>query len=464
MASQLQDYKAMEQAGVSLFKKSLSQSKNPAFKKVAGLINENGTLQEAVLTAEDNLDTSTLKQNSLFGNLLIFIGEQWIETHSKDIYGDLFKLNGELKTGGVEIVLYPNNSGAYSYPNNYQTSTEAMSVQAFGPSATMANLINITATIEPFYNYMINGQMSLMPFCTLNLTKPLLFASFSSLNAQKAGELMSEWNNQLERTNKIYFYALGNMMLTEFAPKNTYTTTSNNIYDMLSKFLIPLIERFKQLSANFNAGINYVSLMTSPTDDNYFTQLTTLSSTIAKQTWVQSLPQWMTCANSASANQPYLNNRSGDKFTLYMNADTMACFLSLLQTNAIGVQAFNIETSGNLITRIGGIKVSVTGTRVVIPPQAPVGTPVIPGLDNGQVLSFGQIALIDDDYMTWYRCYDDMFETGAMVQSAVDLVRNQKAYFPIIKPWLNGIMINATASLTNTNALNVNILSNSSQK
>lgn len=458
MAINSNDIRNMEEGGGRLVKSTLSQSKSSAIRKAAASIREGASLGEALQFVSDNVLLNP--QNSVVGELFSIIGQQWIETHFKDIYGNIFKEGEPLIAGGISIVLPTNNAVGISTPTNYQTSTQLPGIIAFGNSVSNADNINVESKIEALKNFNLNGQFGFMPFATLNLTIPSTFASFVGLTAIKAGEIISTYNQQLSNSLQIYYNNLGNTLFTLFLPKNQYTTTSTNIYEMLQLLFIPLIERMKQFSSRYNAGINYTSLMGSNVNDsNYFSTLDSLTQEqLRTVTWTTALPQWEYVNNAVNANQPYLNNTPIDKMVIYMNPNTMSAFLTLLETNAIGRNTVAIETNGNLITRIGGVRVVVTGTIVPNSPQTPQGTTIQASLDTTQALANGQVVIINEDYLTYHKFYNKAMSTDDFINAMVTVVRHQIAYLPIVRPWLNGIVLDISSCLTNANALNVNII------
>ena len=456
-----EDIRKTEEGGGRMVKEILSQSKNSAFRKAANSIRQGASIGEALQFVADNtVETPT---NSVVGNLFTIIGQQWVESHFRKIYGNVFKAGEDLIAGGINIVLPVVNGAGISQPTNYQTSTDTTGVIAFGPSVSNTDIINLEATIAPLntsYTYGLGGNSTYNPFATLNMTVPTTFASFSGLTAIKAGEIISTYTAQLTNSLQIYYNNLGNLLFQGFLPINTYATTSTNIYQMLQLILIPMIERFKQVSARFNAGINYMGAMTNPNDTNYFQQLDNINLT-TMGSWTNLLPSWMSVNNSVNANQPYLNNTDPDKLVMYMSPATMSAFLTMLETNAIGKNVVDIETQGNLVTRIAGVRVVVTGTIINNSPQTTQGTTIQATLDSGQALPYGDIVLINEDYLTFHKYYEKQLETDSFVNAMVKVIRYQISYLPIVRPWLNGIVISISSCLNNTNALNVNVVSNS---
>lgn len=458
-----EDIRKTEAAGGKMVKDLLSKSRNQAFRNAAASIRNGASIGEALQFVADN--TVSTPQNSLVGNLFVIIGQQWIEAHFKDIYGNIFKEGEPLIAGGISIVLPTNNAAGISTPSNYQTSTDAIGMIAFGKSVSNADMVNIEAKITPLMNFNSTGQEQYIPFATLNMTVPRTFASFSGLTAIKAGEIISTYTQSLKNSLKIYYNSLGNLLFTQFLPKNTYTTTSTNIYQMLQLIFIPLIERLKQFSARYNAGINYSSFIaeenagTDIDDSNYLSLLDNLNLDNVGS-WTSALPAWEEVNNSVNGTQPYLNNTDADKLVIYMNPATMSAFLTLLETNAIGKNSVDIQTSGNLITRIAGVRVVVTGTLLPNSPQTPQGTTIKASLDKGQALANGQVLLINEDYLTFHRNYEEEWSTDTFVNAMVEIIRYQISYLPILRPWLNGILLDISSCLTNASALNVNILNN----
>lgn len=453
------DIKNIEEGGGKMVKELLSNSKNEAFRRAAASIRNGAGIGEALQFVADN--TIQTPQNSVVGNLFVIIGQQWIEEHFRNIYGNIFKAGEDLVAGGISIVLPANNAIGITTPTNYQESTSTVGEIAFGSSVSNADMINIEAKLAPLMNFDSTGQKKYTPFATLNLTVPRTFASFSGLTAIKAGEIISTYLSQLKNGLEIYYNSLGNMLFTDFQVKNTYVTTSTNIYQMLQLIFIPMVERMKQFSARYNAGINYSSFLGSGLNDsNYFISLDNLDlSTVG--TWTTALPAWEITNNALNANQPYLNNTDPNKLVIYMNPTTMSSFLTTLETNAIGKNVVDIQTSGNLITRIAGVKVVVTGTIVNNSPQTVQGTTIQATLDSGQALPNGKILIINEDYLTFHKAYNEEWTTDSMVSAMVELIRHQVAYLPICRPWLNGIMLDISSCLTNGNALNVNIINKS---
>lgn len=441
-----------------LVKSLLSKSKNSSFRKAAASIREGASIGEALQFVADN--TYETPQNSLVGNLFIVIAQQWIEKHYRSIYGNIFKKGEPLIGGGINIVIPTNNAVGITTPQNYQTSTQLPGIIAFGDSVSNADDINIKAELAPLMNFDSTGQDAYVPFATINITVPNTFASFSSLTPIKAGEIISTYNAKLQNGMQIYYNNLGNMLFTKFLPKNQYTTTSNNIYQMLQQVFIPLIERLKQFSARYNAGINYSALLpTGTTDATFFTNLDALTQEqLRTVTWTTALPAWEVVNNAVNANQPFINNTPPEKLVIYMNPTTMSAFLTLLETNAIGRNTVNIETDGNLVTKIAGVRVVVTGTLVPNSPQTPQGTTIQASLDSGQALPTGKVLIINEDYLTFHQQYDTEWRTDSFVASMVTVVRQQCCYLPIVRPWLNGMLLDISSCLTNSNALNVNIL------
>ena len=132
---------------------------------------------------------------------------------------------------------------------------------------------------------------------------------------------------------------------------------------------------------------------------------------------------------------PYLNVKKPN-LVIYMNPMTASAFLTLLMTSAIGRKdSIDIKTEGNVITSLCGVPVKIVGTTVALPQQASQGNPVVPTLDTGLALATGQVVIVDEDYLTWYKYYDRTFTTSnVMPQAMIDIMRLQLAYIPVLKP------------------------------
>ena len=442
-------------ATINFVADTLSKSTNPALREASKQMRTQSNLQDAMTIAEQ-ASTAVNPNNSLVGNLAVLIGEQWVETQTADIYGNIFKLGGTFDTAGTYITLRPNNIVGQSTPTNYQTSTDALSSIAWGKSVTNGQWLSFKVINTPLYNY--TSTSGTLPFCTFNLTVPDTFASFSSLSPIKANEIISAWRGMVEDENKIYFNSLGNMLFTDFLPKNRWTATSTNLYACLQFLILPVIEGLKQATARFNAGINYTpSLAQGTTDETYIQNLFNITtSTLQGLTPYTSLPSWEIFENSTTTNNvPYLNISKKGDYVIYMNPYTASAFVTLLQTSAIGKDTIDIQARGNVITSIGGIPVEITGTLLQPTQQAAQGTPNTTTFDTGQALGNGQVVIINRDYLTWYKYYDKMYETDTFVNAMVKILRDQKAYVPVIKPWLNGIVLDISTALSSANTLQV---------
>ena len=433
----------------------LKKSPNPALREASKQMRAQSNLSDAITLAEEAA-TSTNPNNSLVGNLAVLVGEQWVETQSADIYGNIFKLGGTFDTAGTYITVRPNNIVGQSTPTNYQTSTDALSSIAWGKSVTNGEWLSFQVINTPLYNY--TSTSGTLPFCTFNLTVPDTFASFSSLSPMKANEIIAAWRGMVEDENKIYFNSLGNMLFTDFLPKNRYTATSTNLYACLQFLILPVIEGLKQATARFNAGINYTpSLASGTTDETYIQNLFAITtSTLQGLTPYTSLPSWEIFQNSTTTNNvPYLNISKANDYVIYMNPYTASAFVTLLQTSAIGKNTIDIQTSGNVVTSIGGVPVQITGTLLQPTQQAAQGSPNTVTFDTGQALANGQVVIINKDYLTWYKYYDKMYETDTFINAMVKIIRDQKAYVPVLKPWLNGIVLDISTALDSANTLQV---------
>lgn len=449
--------KAMTEGLADTFAKSNNRAYQMASKKAKQTSNPADFMD--VMATETGEDL-----NTLVGNSAVLVGEQWVEKQGDKLYGNVFKLAGTFNTGGTYITLYPNNMVGLSTPTNYQTSTSALSNIAWGDSLTSADIISIKVVSAPLVNY--NSISGHHPFATLNLTIPEQFASFSSLSPIKAGEIIDGWRSRVEQTHKIFFYGLGNMLFTDFLPANTYTCTSTTMYALLQDLLIPLIESMKMGSARFNAGVNYTQILstsTSLTDSTYLSSLMSISqATLNQNNPFDNLQDWEILENeSSTAKQCWLNIDRGDHLVMYMSPQTEAGFLALLQTTAIGKNAIDIQTNGNKVTSICGVPVKTAGTMIGIPQQTAQGTALTPGLDSGYALDKGKIVLIDDEYLTWYKYWDSMFGTDTFVNAMVKIVRLQLGYIPVVKPWLNGIVLDISSALANPYALPIQQVSSS---
>ena len=434
---------------------TLSKSTNPALREASKQMRTQSNLQDAMAIAEQ-ASTAVNPNNSLVGNLAVLVGEQWVETQSADLYGNIFKLGGTFDTAGTYITLRPNNIVGQSTPTNYQTSTDALSSIAWGKSVTNGQWLSFKVINTPLYNY--TSVSGTLPFCTFNLTVPDTFASFSSLSPIKANEIISAWRGMVEDENKIYFNSLGNMLFTDFLPQNRYTATSTNLYACLQYLILPVIEGLKQATARFNSGINYTtSLATGTTDETYIQNLFAITtSTLQGLTPYTALPSWEIFENSTTTNNvPYLNISKANDYVIYMNPYTASAFVTLLQTSAIGKDTIDIKASGNVITSIGGVPVQITGTLLQPTQQAAQGSPNTVTFDTGQALANGQVVIIHKDYLTWYKYYDKMYETDTFINAMVKIIRDQKAYVPVLKPWLNGIVLDITTALSSANTLQV---------
>ncbi|MBO7691188.1 MAG: hypothetical protein J6T10_00960 [Methanobrevibacter sp.] len=129
-----------------------------------------------------------------------------------------------------------------------------------------------------------------------------------------------------------------------------------------------------------------------------------------------------------------MNISKANDYVIYMNPYTASAFVTLLQTSAIGKSTLDIQTSGNVVTSIGGVPVQITGTLLQPTQQAAQGTPNSVTFDTGQALANGQVVIINKDYLTWYKYYDKMYETDTFVNAMVKIIRDQKAYVPVLKP------------------------------
>ena len=428
---------------------------------------KNKALREAGLRAKQTQDTMAgvmsavadetgTPLNDLVGQTAILIGEQWVEKQGADLYGNVFKLKGDFDTGGVYITLRVNNLVGISTPTNYQTSTDTMSNIAWGKSVSNGEWLSIKTIYQPLVNF--TGTSGTVPFATLNLTMPDTFAGFSSLSPLKANEIITGWRDMVEQEKAIYFYGLGNMLFTDFLPANQYTATSTNMYALLQYLILPVIEGMKQPNARFNAGINYTPLLAEgTTDETYLQNLYAITSaTLTGKNPYASLPSWEILENPNSTSlMPYLNVDRKQNLVMYMNPFTASAFLTLLQTSAIGRSTINIETNGNVITSIGGIPVKITGTLIQPPQQSQQGSPVVPTLDTQQALANGQVVIINEDYLTWYKYWDKMYKTDTFINAMVDIIRYQLAYVPVVKPWLNGIVLDISSALGSANTLQV---------
>lgn len=443
-----------EQALGNAIADTFANSKNKMFREAGLKAQGKGLSAGEVLNLV--ADETGTPLNDLVGNTAILIGEQWIEKQGADLYGDIFKLKGDFDTGGVYITLRPNNLVGMSTPTNYQTSTDAMSSIAWGKSVSTGEWISIKTIYQPLVNF--SGISGTLPFGTLYLTVPEMFAGFSSLSPIKANEIISGWRDMVEQEKRIYFYSLGNMLFTDFLPANKWTATSTNLYACLQYLIIPVIEGMKQPNARFNAGINYTPLLaTGTTDETYLQNLYAITNTTLNgQNPYASLPSWEILENPSSTSLiPYLNVDRKQNLVMYMNPYTASAFLTLLQTSAIGKSTINIETNGNVITSIGGIPVKITGTLINCPLQSAQGSPVVPTLDTQQALANGHIVIVNEDYLTWYKYWDRMFTTDTFINAMVDIIRYQLAYVPVIKPWLNGIVLDISNALDSANTLQV---------
>ena len=448
------DNQKQQKATVDFLADTLSKSPNEALRNASKKIREQSNISDAVEIA--TMASADTPLNSLVGNLAVLIGEQWVETQTADIYGNIFKLAGDFDTAGTYITLRPNNIVGQSTPTNYQTSTDALSSIAWGNSVTNGEWLSFQVINTPLYNY--TSTSGTLPFCTFNLTVPDTFANFSSLSPIKANEIISAWRGMVEDENKIYFNSLGNMLFTDFLPQNRYTATSTNLYACLQFLILPVIEGLKQASARFNSGINYSnSLASGTTDETYIQNLFAIStSTLQTLTPYSALPSWEIFQNSTTTNNvPYLNITKANDYIIYMNPYTASAFVTLLQTSAIGKDTIDIKTAGNVITSIGGIPVEVTGTLLQPTQQQAQGTPNKTTFDTGQALANGQMVIIHKDYLSWYKYYDKMYTTDTFINAMVKIVRDQKAYVPVVKPWLNGIVLDISSALDSANTLNV---------
>ena len=432
---------------------TFANSHNKAFKNAGMKAKGLGSTGEVLNMISEETGTDL---NSLVGMTAILIGEQWVEKQGADLYGDVFKLKGDFDTGGVYITLRPNNMVGISTPTNYQTSTDTMSNIAWGKSVSNGEWLSLKVIYQPLVNF--TGTSGTLPFATLNLTMPDTFAGFSSLSPIKANEIITGWRDMVEQEKEIYFYGLGNMLFTDFLPANKYTATSTNMYALLQYLILPVIEGMKQPNARFNAGINYTPLLASgTTDETYIQNLYAISqSTLTGQNPYANLPSWEILENPSSASlMPYLNVDKKQNLVMYMNPYTASAFVTLLQTSAIGKPTMDIQTNGNHVTSICGVPVKITGTLITPPQQASQGSPTVPTLDTQQALANGQVVIINEDYLTWYKYWDKMYQTDTFINAMVNVIRYQLAYVPVLKPWLNGIVLDISSALGSANTLQV---------
>lgn len=531
------------QANKQILAEAAKTSNSYALRKIARQIEKAPTFDDAkdlMINAmvESDGGNDTLTENSLAGQLFNFIAKQTVKQSSDaEIYGNVFKVDGKIDIGaGLNEIIFNNNNLGAAIPPNYQTSTDSLSSLAWGSTISTANQLNLVWQIAPLSTFQVsNPTKNFNFFKVLQNTVPYNWFKFSSLDGVAMSQIANSWSGQVKNSMNIYYTDLGNYLFKYFLPTNSLKSQSTNMYDAMKYFVIPLLERMKQLTSKFNAFINLDVITTSllssmeavksdiqnstPTtiqvnltaDGLQYCQVAFNTSVEAQNngttvgevgyvptiTFTQAqnifnlggssatgsaadrvlialidiipdgmlqtlsfedwLPPWGTTNGVA---MPRLNNGFEGDATGYCNIDVMSALQSLLRIPGITTENMNLEFNNVFTTKIDGIPIKVTGTDISLTDVQQQGTALTQKFDNGQVLPFGQIVFVADDYIKWYEIYNNDYTSDQFIQSQVQILRKQLAYLPTIHPFANGLVMDLSIPLSAANALPINNVSN----
>lgn len=426
-----------------------------------------------------NFFAQTGNTNTLSGYLFGFIAKQFIKVYDiKKIYGDLFVEGDPIDIGaGFSYIEQINNMVGTSSPINYQTSTQAAGTIAFGESFSNGYFINLTVQNLPFENINSNFQN----WITLNITIPSSFASFSGLTPIKANEILSLYEKNLANSRKMYYYYLGNQLFNYFIQNSYFAneilcneagvknakgegvtyTPPTNLIEALQLEIIPFLEYMQQLHWGLNCGFTTNnSWGSNDNQDGYLNYLESNNGPGNSFNLSTQLP-WVNY-NTTNVIIPNTKAVDLDDLVIIMSVKVSAALKGLMASNYLGLDKINIETDGNKVVKLCGVKVIVAGSNLQLPQQVGQGQIQTTGTFQASLLPDNQIVIMEKDTLTYHKYYDEYYETNELVASMVKLGRQQIGYLPFLNQWKNGIILTFNPGvLTNAQYLTVKTIANS---
>lgn len=455
-----------EKALVELSARALEESGKTA---LAAKVRENATDMYGVYAAV----SPSGQLNDLSGYLYGFIAKQFVEVFDfSKLYGDIFKEGEEIDVGsGFNFIeVYTNNVGL-SAPLNYQTATEAAGTIAFGDSFSGAQMANFKVTNIPFNQI----DPNLQNWATLSMTYPVQFASFSGMNANKVSEILNSFETRLQQARKLFYYTLGNSLFNYFI-KNKYFgnvlscktnaqdtayKAPKNLIEALQHEIIPCLEYMQQMHYIFNAGfqMNMVGSVPNGIEEfmnNEIKIFNAIGSTpnALYEYFNLNLPNWYEI-NSGQL-PPNMKSSNPSDLQILMSVKTSASLKALMASNYLGIDKYDIQTSGDRVTKLCGIDVVVVGSNVQLPALTQQGTQQTTGSIGSQLMDDNTIIIMEKDTLTFHKYYDKFYKTDTFVNSMIQVGKQQIGFLPWFNPFKQGIILQFDADvLTATQYLTV---------
>lgn len=437
--------------------------------------------------------TPTGAINNLAGMMFGYISQQEVEkVETGDIYGDLYYEGEPLQFGaGFNRVIPYNNSVGITNLQNYQTSTDAMGVLAFGKSMSGAENINVRASYIPTNNIaegLQNGG-------TLYMTYPQTWANFSSKSNYELKQILDTYEQRLQQAKKNFKYYLGNTFFTYFLQNgvfcNVVNCTSNanwddvskkgsgfmqytaptNLIEALQHEIIPTLEAIKQQHFCFNCGYmhqqavvyqvggikNYLKLEYDGVEYTSNNPNQTGNKIIGgADGWTMGTKiPWFEYANPNYAPN-FSFSSSLDDYEILCTVDVSASFKTLLASNYLGLEKFDIQFNGNKLSKLCGVDVKVVGTDVRLPEVCVQGTVQGMSTIKGELMPDNALIIRKKTCLQFREYFVEMLRTETLVGSMVELGRLNMTYLPDFNQWENGVtLMFDDGVLTNTQYLTV---------
>lgn len=181
--------------------------------------------------------------------------------------GNDFEEATELDAGAGYSVVVPQNNNVGTYtPYNYATFTGQTNQLITGPSVVAPTENNVVYKMSLFDNFFnpTTGQKYTLPWLSFAEAMPLdKVVKLISVSPAKLTEIYNTIFNRAKTVREIIFNNWDKYKFTIFAPRNTYTTTSTNVQDFITNFLVPVVGDMTFANANYNGGSNWYQFMSN---------------------------------------------------------------------------------------------------------------------------------------------------------------------------------------------------------
>lgn len=414
-----------EKSNISLIGEVLAKKHPEVATKIANL-----SQKEAMEVVSQSL-TAT-ESNDLVGNLFYFIAKQKVNNQSLKIVGNVFQEfeNGSLIDvgAGINIVDTPLNAAPTSTIGNYQTDTD-MATAWIGENTTNVNLLNVT------YFATNAASKTIADLTTMRVTQtiPQTFARLSILSAIKLNEVLSIYRDRIDKAVELNKYELGNLLFSQFEPKNVYKFQNTNLINCLNEQLAPLIAELRRPSTKFNWGAEALN-------------------GVQTKKWSETLNEY--CPNARIAPNSMQSNfmNCPEDLVILMNPKTSAEFLTQLQSPGVTMsndKFISMDSRNNELFTILGLPVITTGVsynRTVMPTTAGVA----PTLNDtgAYVQKDGEILIIERSALQYALIADETVISDTSTKTFVRYAARLVQYEPVLESWKTGVKI--VLDITNT--------------